>query len=100
MVSEALNDVLEQNRKHLQDVLDALDAEHKMADDPEEGSKLAAALGSKRADMTDEERAAWLFEENAKALAAAAKAATGDSETPEIAESDKMSAVKDALGGW
>ncbi|MDS0284733.1 hypothetical protein, partial [Haloarcula onubensis] len=77
MVSKTLQSTLEQNRKHLEDVLEALDAEHKMADDPEKGGKIAAEFfGSKRSEMTEEERTAWLFEENAKALAAAAQAAT------------------------
>ncbi|MDS0284758.1 hypothetical protein, partial [Haloarcula onubensis] len=65
------------------------------------GGKIAAEFfGSKRSEMTEEERTAWLFEENAKALAAAAQAATGESGTPEVAESDKMRTVKSYLSGW
>lgn len=109
MTSEELQNALAQNRENLKALLDALEADYEVSEDPRKEARLGAAFNpnpeaaKSRADdgdMTDEEWAAWLFEENAKALAAAAEAAGARSaKSPDVAESDGMTAVKDALGG-
>lgn len=109
MVSEELQNALEQNHENLRILLTALDADYEMEEDPAK----QAAMGSlfhpnpearveraKDAEMSDEEWTAWLFEENAKALAAAVEAAGGDPVNPsEVTESKGMAEFKKALGG-
>lgn len=80
MTSETLRNTLEQNRDNLKALLEALEADYELPDDPEKSARMASFFGAsqervKEAEMTDKERAAWLFEENAKAIAAAAEAA-------------------------
>jgi hypothetical protein len=80
MTSEQLQQALQQNRENLKALLAALDADYQMPEDPETQAKMAAMFGgsaerAKEAELSEEERAAWLFEENTKALLAAAKAA-------------------------
>jgi DsbC/DsbD-like thiol-disulfide interchange protein len=81
MTSDELKTTLKQNHENLKALLDALDADYEMPNDPEKDATIQAAFTpgqskvSKDADMTDEELAVWLFEENAKAIAAAAESA-------------------------
>lgn len=105
MTSETLQNALEQNRQNLKVLLAALDADYELPEDPEKAAWLGAHFGDsaervKEAEMTDEERAAWLFEENAKGLAAAVAAAGGGSvKSPSVTESDPLDDVGRALSG-
>ncbi|MBV0900168.1 hypothetical protein [Haloarcula salina] len=104
MTSDVLQNALEQNRQNLETLLAALEVDHEFPEDPAKQAKMAAAFDigdttRKDAEMTEAERVAWLFEQNAKALAAAADAAGGDTTTPDITESGKLKSVADALGG-
>jgi acyl-CoA reductase-like NAD-dependent aldehyde dehydrogenase len=108
MTSEQLQTVLEQNRENLSALLTALDTDHELPPNPEKQAKMAAAFGGEKdvkkaaeaANMSDAERAAWLFEENAKALAAAAEAVNSREATrTDVAEDGGLNAVAEALGG-
>lgn len=105
MTSDILQQTLEQNRENLKALLVALDADYELSQDPEKQAKMAAHFGgsverAKEAEMTKEDRVAWLFEENAKALAAAVDAVgSQNTQDPAIAESGALDAVADALGG-
>ena len=104
MTSEILRNTLEQNRENLSALLAALDADYELPTDPEKQARLSAvfnpggASSAKDADMSDEERAAWLFEENAKALAAAADAAGARNvKSPDAVESEGMRQLKERM---
>lgn len=106
MTSETLQTALEQNHENLRVLLAALGADYEPSEDPEKKARMGAAFhpdgasAAKDVDMTDEERAAWLFEENAKMLAAAAEAAGASTVTsPDVSESGGLDAVGKALGG-
>jgi hypothetical protein len=106
MVSENLQKALEQNRTNIKALLNALDADYEFPEEPEKQARMGTvfnpkgAAAAKDVDMTPEERAAWLFEENAKAIAAASEAAGAPAvKSPDVAESEGMAAVKDALSG-
>jgi hypothetical protein len=106
MTSDALQAALEQNYENLKALLDALNASYDLPRPPDENARLNRIFhpggpeAAKDVDMTEEERAAWLFEQNAKALAAAADAAGARNvKTSAVGESDGLDAVADALGG-
>lgn len=105
MTSDVLHQTLAQNRENLKTLLDELDADYELPHDPEKQATIAAHFGGspervKEAQMTKEERVAWLFEENAKALSAAVDAAGArNAASPTVAESGALDAVTDALGG-
>lgn len=106
MVSKDLQNALEQNRTNIKRLLDALDADYEYPEEPEKQARMSAAFhpegadAAKDVDVTAEDRVAWLFEENAKALEAAVQAAGGDGAENAATESEGMQRIKDALGGW
>jgi hypothetical protein len=78
MTSDTLQKAIEQNHKNLKALLKAVDADFEMPAPPEEKTERVEFFGGKAAadsDLSEEERLAWMFEQNSKALVAAAKAA-------------------------
>lgn len=80
MTSDTLHETLEQNRENLKRLLEALDVDDSVIEDPEKKARAEAFFGAsperiKEAEMSEDERLAWMFEQNAKAIRDAAKAA-------------------------
>lgn len=102
MASEALHDVLEQNKENLKTLLRELDADYEFPGDPEKEARMRKAFSvdperAKDVDMTEEEEIAWLFEENAKALAAATEAVSGERASADAGKSTGLGRIASAL---
>lgn len=104
MTSETLQKTLEQNRQNLKALLTELDADHEVPEDPEKKAEMGAIFhpggvdAAKDVDLSEEERLAWLFQENAKALAAAVEEAGARSvKFSSTTESESMQQVKEML---
>lgn len=106
MTSETLQKALEQNRENLTLLLNALDADHEIERDPEKAAHLNAAFhpggaeAAKDVEMTEAERVAWLFDENAKAIAVAAEAAGArGAKSASLTEQDPLDGLGSVLSG-
>lgn len=77
MTSETLRKAVEQNHENLKEVLDAVDASYEMDDDPEKDAEHAAFFGADKdavgVELTEDERVAWMFEQNVEAVEALAE---------------------------
>lgn len=105
-MSSTIQTALEQNRKNISRLVEAVGADYELPDDPEKSAKAAAifdpdtkAVDKSDMELSEGERVAWLFQENAKALEAAAEAASGQAERSVVTESAEMRTVKNALSG-
>jgi tRNA U34 5-methylaminomethyl-2-thiouridine-forming methyltransferase MnmC len=106
MTSDTLTATLEQNYENLKALLDELEADYDLPADPKEKARMSKAFhpdgpeAAKNIEMAEEERLAWLFEENAKALhAAAAAAGARTANAPAVDESSGLDEVGNLLGG-
>ena len=104
-MSNDLLNALEQNRRNIKRLLDAVDAEYDLPNDPERDAKAAAifdpdvkAVDKSDIELSEDERTMWLFRTNAEAIEAAAEAASGDAERSVVSQSKNMKAVESALG--
>lgn len=105
-MSSTIQKALEQNRENIERLLEAVGADYEIPHDPEKSAKAAAifdpdtkSVDKSDIELSEGERVAWLFQENAKALEAAAEAASGGAERSVVTESSEMKAVKNALSG-
>jgi len=106
MSNDTLTDALQQNRRNIKRLLDAVGADHDLPNDPERDAKAAAifdpdtnTVDEADLELSEGDRIEWLFRTNAEALEAAAEAAAGDADRSVISESDSMKAVTKGLGG-
>lgn len=77
MTSETLQKAIGQNHHNLKQIIDALETGYEMDDDPEAKAERVAFFGGEKAvdvELSDEERLAWMFEQNVEATAAIAEA--------------------------
>jgi hypothetical protein len=103
MTDDTLQKAIEQNHHNLKRVLEAVEADYKMELDPEEKAERVGfftgnAAETEDVEMTEAERMAWMFEQNAKAITAIAEA-VGVSERT-LVESDLTAAPEKHSGAF
>lgn len=100
MTDDTLQKAIEQNHHNLKRVLEAVEADYEMDVNPEEKAERVEFFTGRPADveMTEAERIAWMFEQNAKAITEIAET-VGVSERT-LVESDLTSIPTEHSGAF